>query len=242
LRHQRGKRLRLRDEFARAAGAPVIASVDAPSCSTVSAWRDLLEGPQRATTEWALRRVLRALPNGHRPAVRVISFAGDSPALTTGPRLALQAAISGMPTALISEDITDLGDRSLAPLRAAFTGANPVGRGLPFTIGLSDSTQPQLVISLVVFDSKSANLTSSDAMNLLSISPNFATSDDLAQLALAAADSGFVLDGVVVVNPDPNDNTPGSMQDDAVRQLPSPPSTDLGDDELVYRRLTRQER
>src|ERR1700677_5185494 len=44
-----------------------------------------------ATTEWALRHILRSLPsNGSRlQAVRVISFAGDSPALTTGPRLAL---------------------------------------------------------------------------------------------------------------------------------------------------------
>ena len=52
----------------------------------------------------------------------------------------------------------------------------------------------------------SATLTLSDALNLLSISPNFVTADELAQLALAAADSGFVLEGVVVVNPDPTDN------------------------------------
>ena len=38
---------------------------------------------------------------------------------------------------------------------------------------------------------------------MLSVSPNFLTADELAQLALAATDDGSVLKGVVVVNPDP---------------------------------------
>ena len=38
-------------------------------------------------------------------------------------------------------------------------------------------------------------------MNVLSVSPNFLTADELAQLALAATDHGSVLEGVVVVNP-----------------------------------------
>jgi len=238
VRLQRGHRLRFRDEIARTAGAPVIASLDAPSCTSPSAWRDLLEGRPRATTEWALRHVLHSLPNGSRPrpAVRVISFAGDSPALTTGPRLALHAAASGMPTVLVPEAPPESEDRSLTPLRAAFTGAEPVNRGLPFTLGLNDAGEdpPELLVSLVVFDSNSTALTPSDAVNLLSISPNFVTADELAQLALQAADIGSVLEGVVVVNPDPSDNTTGLMKDDTVRLLPSRAGADAGDDELVH--------
>ena len=245
VRLQRGHRLRLRDEIARTAGAPVIASLDAPSCTTPSAWRDLLEGRPRATTEWALRHVLHSLPNGSRPrpAVRVISFAGDSPALTTGPRLALHAAASGMPTVLIPEAPRESEDRSLRPLRAAFTGAEPVNRGLPFTLGLNDAGQdpPELLVSLVVFDGNSTALTPSDAVNLLSISPNFVTDDELAQLALQAADSGSVLEGVVVVNPDPTDNTTGLMKDDAVRLLPSRVGVDASDDQLVHLRARTSE-
>ncbi len=64
----------------------------------------------------------------------------------------------------------------------------------------------------MVFDGNSTTLTPSDAVNLLSISPNFVTDDELAQLALQAADSGSVLEGVVVVNPDPSDNTTGLMR------------------------------
>ena len=171
-----------------------------------------------------------------RPAVRVISFAGDSPALTTGPRLALHAAASGIPTALVPEDTLVPEDRSLVPLRAAFTGTEPVGRGLPFSIGLNDmgDDPPQLLVSVTVFDGTSAILAPSDTMNLLSISPNFVTADELAQLALEAVDAGSALDGVVVVNPDPTDNTSGQIADDTLRVLPSGPRADGGDNGVVH--------
>jgi capsular polysaccharide biosynthesis protein len=244
MRLQNGRRLRLRDEIARVAGAPVIASLESPRCITLFDWRSLLEERPRATDEWALRHLLRTIPTGAgggRPqAIRVISFADDSAAIGTGPRLALQAAGSGTPTALVLEDPIAPGGTSLAPLRAAFTGVQPVGRELPITVGLSDTDDGpfSLVVTVVIFDGTSANLTSSDAINLLSITPNFVTADELARLALAAADKGFVLNGVVVVNPDPTDNTTGSMRDDTLRLLPSPPRSDAGSSP---ERLTRQQ-
>jgi capsular polysaccharide biosynthesis protein len=237
VRLQHGHRLRLRDEIARTAGVPVIASLDAPKCTTVSAWRDLLAGQGRATTEWTLRYVLQSLSKGNRPrrAVRVISFAGDSPALATGPRLALHAAASGISTALVPEAAPESEDRSLSHLRAAFNSAEPVNRGLPLTLGLNDTGQdpPGLVVSLVVFHGNSTVLTPSDAVNLLSISANVVTDEELAQLALQAADSGLVLEGIVVVNPDPSDNTTGFMKTDTVRRLPSRAGAEGDDPELV---------
>ena len=237
IRFQRGHRLRLRDEIARAAGAPVIASIEAPTCTTSSAWRDFLQEPPRPTTKWALRHVLHSLQtgNGRRTAVRVITLAGDSPALATGPRLALHAAASGTPTALVREDPGESVDPSLASLRAAFAGAEPVGRGLPFATRSSDVVEnpPQLVVSLVVFNGTFPPLVRATAVNLLSISPDFATADELADLALQAADHGLVLDGVVVVNPDPTDNTTGVMKNDTLRLVPSHTRLDGGDGELV---------
>ena len=56
-------------------------------------------------------------------------------------------------------------------------------------------------------------------MNVLSVSPNFLTADELAQLALAATNDGSVLEGVVVVNPDPADSTTGRWRDEGVRPL-----------------------
>jgi hypothetical protein len=118
-------------------------------------------------------------------------------------------------------------------LRAAFAGAQRVGRELPLKVDLADTDEVQILVSIEVFDGSSSDVTSSDALNLLSISPNFVTADELAQLSLSAADRGFALDGVVVVNPDPNDNTTGSMKDDTVRLLPAPARTE-SDDELVH--------
>lgn len=235
VRLQSGRRLRLRDEIARIAGAPVIGSLESPRCVTPSGWRDLLEGRPRATDEWALRHILHTIPTGggRTQAVRVISFVDDSPALTTGPRLALLAAASGTPTTILSEEPVATGGNSLGSLRAVFTGAEPVGRGLSLTLGLGDTDEAQsdLVVRVAVFDGTPANMPSSEATNLLSISPNFVTADELAQLALAAADRGFVLDGVVVVNPDPTDNTTGSIRGHAVRLLPSAGRADAGSEE-----------
>jgi hypothetical protein len=142
----------------------------------------------------------------------------------------------GTPTLLLPEAPPESEHRSLTPLRAAFTGAEPVNRRLPLTLGLNDASEafPELLVSLVVFDSNSTALAPSDAVNLLSISPNFATADQLAQLALQVADIGSILEGVVVVNPDPSDSTTGSMRDDTVRRLPSRADADAGNDELVH--------
>jgi capsular polysaccharide biosynthesis protein len=221
VRAQRGSRLRSRDEIARVAGAPVIASLEAPGCTTASAWRELLEGAPRATDEWAFRHVLHAVQNvaGPRLAVRVISYAGDTSALTTGPRLALHAAANGIQTSLALGDRPELDHASLAPLRAAFSGAAAVGHGLPLAVGAADegATAIQLMVSVVVLDRTPSTLDASDAVNVLSVSPNLLTADELAQLALAATDHGSVLKGVVVVNPDPADATIGQWNDGVVR-------------------------
>lgn len=238
IRLQRRHRVRFRDEMARTAGASVIASLDAPSCTTVSAWRDLLAGQPRATTEWSLRHVLGSLLNSGRTpcAVRVISFSGDPPALATGPRLALHAAASGIRTALVPEVPSESKDRSLAALWAAFTSGEPVTRGLPLTLALNDVEQdsPELIVSIAVIQSNTTALTPSNAVNLLSITPNAVSAEELAQFALQSSDRGLTLEGVVVVNPDPSDSTTGTAKTDPVRLLPSRPDTNAAEHELLH--------
>jgi len=223
IRAQRGSRLRFRDEIARVAGAPVLASLEAPGCTTASEWRALLKGAPRAGDEWALRHLRYAVQNGAGPrsAVRVISFAGDSAALTTGPRLALQAAANGIRTSLAPEDRPERDHGSLAPLLAAFTGGEAVGPGLPLTVsGSSEGAAPvQLLVSVVVLGRAPSSLAPSDAVNVLSVSPNFLTADELSRLVLAATTHGSTLKGVVVVNPDPADTTSGRWNDEVVRPL-----------------------
>ena len=148
--------------------------------------------------------------------VRVLSFDGDLPALATGPLLGLHAAASGTPTALIPED-----HRGLDSLRATLTGPHRVGQGLPFTVGLDElGDPPRLVVSIVLLDADAATLSRSEGFNVLSISPGFATANELARFALNAANAGSPLDLVVVVNPDPADQTSGISVDDRLRLLP----------------------
>lgn len=232
-------RLRSRDETARAAGAPVIGSLDAPTCASPSAWREFLEAPPRATNEWALRHLLHDLrQGGDQDAVlrlRVISFAGDSPALSTGPRLALYAAGSGISTALVSEGAPASKNRSLVSLWAAFTGANPLGDGLPFVLGMKDlgTDSLQLLVSILVFDGKSELFSPPGTVNLLSLSSNVVTADQVAHLALQAVDGGSALKGVALVNADPTDHSSGMVEDDSLRPLPSRTDDGVANNELL---------
>jgi hypothetical protein len=208
---------------------------------TLRSARRLLRGetPPRATNEWALRHLLHDLRRSKDehpvPVIRVISFVGDSPALSTAPRLALYAAASGISTALVAEGIPATKNRPLISLWAAFTGTNPLGRGLPFTLGLKHirDRAPQLLVSIVVFDGKSDIFSPPGTVNLASISSNVVTADQLAQLALQAVDGGSALKGVALVNPDPGDNSSGLVEDDTLRPLRSRNDGRAGDDGLV---------
>ena len=84
-----------------------------------------------------------------------------------------------------------------------------------------------------MFDGGSATLAPSNTVNLLSISPDWVTADEVAQLALEAADGGFALDGVVVVNPDPSDTTSGLITTDALRLVPTDAPRNGTTNELV---------
>jgi hypothetical protein len=75
-----------------------------------------------------------------------------------------------------------------------------------------------LTISLFVVDSSSPEVRPFGGPNVLSLSAGVATADDLARLALAAADAAQAVDGILVVNPEPNDVTTGAITDGEVRQ------------------------
>ena len=93
--------------------------------------------------------------------------------------------------------------------------------------------RPMLVVSVVVFDGESMTLTPSNAVDILSISPDFVTADQVARLALEAADGGSALGGVVVVNPDPSDTTSGRVATDALRLVPTESQRNGAISELV---------
>ena len=93
---------------------------------------------------------------------------------------------------------------------------------MPLTTGLDDAADPpSILVSIILVDKDSPTVSPSEGVNVLSISPGFATSDEVTRLALNAADAGSSLDIVVVVNPDTLDHTNGHSADDTLRLLPS---------------------
>jgi hypothetical protein len=110
-----------------------------------------------------------------------------------------------------------------------------VGRGLPIICEPNDKSDgpTPFQVSIVVFNDESSTLAPADTINLLSISPDSVTADQVARLALAVADSGSGLDGVVVVNPESADITSGLITDEGLRLVPSDVPTNEGDYETV---------
>jgi capsular polysaccharide biosynthesis protein len=239
IRRENDQRLYFRDDIARAAGVPVIASIEAPSCATASDWWTLFEAGPDTSSAWALRRLLYTVLNtgAHKAsAVRVISFRNDFSAFATGPLLALHAGLTGTPTALIAGD-----QHELEPLRACLMESERVSRELPFNIAFDEiDDPPRLRVSLTLVDSDQATVRPCDGVNLFSVSPGFATAEELARLALRASEGGCPLDMIVVVNPDPADQTNGISVDDTLRLLPFHEDANRGSWEGRHARQSRE--
>jgi hypothetical protein len=175
---------------------------------------------------WALRRLLRQLPSADgspHAAVKVLSFADDAIALAVGPQVATFAASMGTPTTLLPDE-----GPAVVHLRAACQTSHSPNR--PVQLLTVDGENPdevteeaELAISVTAIQRNEPQLDDSARdTTLLAVSSGFATVDDLARLALAAIDSGHPIDGIVVANPDPDDNTTGGVIDaPAPRRLPA---------------------
>ncbi len=225
LRTHRDRRLRSRDEIAGALRAPVLASVEAERCKSIADWERLLEHyTPSSVSSWSLRRVLHLLEptEGTAHDVRIIAFAEDAPALAVGPQLTTFASSLGMTIALVPGD-----QQALIPLRAACAAHERAGRGGLFSLGLRYRTvrpsswneEPErpanreLTVALIAVDRSYPEIPPFAGASLLAVSAGFATADDLARVALAAADAAQAIDGVLVVNPDAKDNTTGIVAD-----------------------------
>jgi uncharacterized protein involved in exopolysaccharide biosynthesis len=240
---QRDHRLRRRDDLVAALGVPVLASVEAERCRTTDDWLRLLERYRPSVVDvWALRRLLRQLPSADgRPSgvVRVVSFADDHAALAVGPQIATFAASIGVSTMLLPDE-----DPAVVALRAACRTSHQRRPAQLLTLD-SESSDPVPVDAELVVSVSAAGQTEPELddaardTTLLAVSAGFATVDDLARLALAALDSGHPIEGIVVVNPDPDDSTTGGVSEAAApRRLP----TQLGASNKVRATVTGRTR
>ncbi len=216
------RRLRGRGEIANAIAAPVLASVFASQPATPAGWRRLLEeydpGPVDA---WRLSVALRHLKtrrNGRAPALAVLSLSSDRKALALGPQLAIFAASTGTPTALV---IGPQQDASVtAALRAACTGPLALPpRSQTLQVAVCDdgdrSRLPKAALTIVVgvVDSKEPRVarTMKATTTVLGVSAGAATAEQLARVAASAAADRRHIAGILLADPDPADHTTGRL-------------------------------
>lgn len=209
------RRLRLRDQMASILGVPVVASLECEPCRSVKDWKHLLEKYHPSpTASWNLRRLLyRLSPPAADKAVQVnfVSFANDQASLTAGVYLAQFASELGTSVTLVPDK-----HRSLSMLRAACavlgTGASSAEHFQFKPKASTEQTSPaKLTVGVQAVEVVKPVVPSQRGGVILAVSSGFPTADALARFALAVADAGLSIDGVVIVNPDPSDNTAGAV-------------------------------
>ena len=219
------RRLRERDEIADTIGVPVLASIPVAHPSDVVGWTKLLEEYKPgAVPAWSLRKALQHLgltdlKGGNGGSLAVLSLSSDSGALALGPQLAVFAASLGIRTELMIGPQQDAN--STATLRAACAGVGSAQPGwsryLQVTVRDEDNAREHpsvaLTVLIAVVDERDPRV--ADRMRtsaaVLAVSAGVATAEELARVAVSAADSGRQIVGILVADPDPADSTTGRI-------------------------------
>jgi capsular polysaccharide biosynthesis protein len=225
-RQRRDRRLWTRDGLAMALGSPVILSLNTLRKRTTTEWVEVLEWYQpTAAEQWSVRKALQELGTSERAASQVVmlAFADDLPAMALAVQVAVASAASGLDTlfALVAEE------GSVEGLQAAcgrFSTQGWVPRpGLQVATGAVPEPEmtPDLKVIAVVLDRNHPTLTESPrpagATSILVVSAGVVTGEQMAAVAIAAAESGQPLKGIFVANPGSEDQTTGRFPDDTAR-------------------------
>ena len=238
------RKLRERDQIAGAVGLPVLASVPVVHPTGPAGWRKLLDEYEPGAVEaWGLRKALHQLgmidfKGGGGPSLSVLTLSTDRGALALGPQLAVYAASLGIPVALVIDSGPDV--EAAATLRAAVdvTPAREPGRDEPVRVMIGDqpSGRPPLTVVVAPLDSQTPLVaeTRRTTVTVLGVSAGVATAEQLARLAVSAADDDRDLAGIIVADPEPDDRTSGRiprLAEPARRRLPTRltgPATESG--------------
>lgn len=227
--HRKDPRLRTRDALAATLGVPVLASLEVAPCRSPEEWSAFFETYEPSALErWRARTALREAGLATDPTSRlaVLTLAGDAPAVMLTARLAVAAAASGLKTTF---GVVADGDHA-ATLRAVcrhYASERRAPRlGLRMGNGGSPSRRaaPELAITATVVDPsrpQPAPTAQPPTASMLSVSAGFASAEQLAAVAVAAADRGEPLSGVLVANPTPADHSVGRFVDTSVRESPA---------------------
>lgn len=209
-------RLRSRQAIALSVGVPIVASLRAPRRDSVDQFRELLEKWEPGPSEkWALRQAFVRLGLTQPGNLVVLSLAGDSAGMSLAVQVAAFAASMRVRTALVVGG----QHRATSKLRSA-CAVGRKGRPLlrpnlsaPNGHVAGDDLRVELTVTLEVVCPQLAELPTlrEPAVVALALSAGFATSETLAELALACDDAGYPLAGVLLANPDSDDGTTGEV-------------------------------
>jgi capsular polysaccharide biosynthesis protein len=215
------RRLVRRDEIANSIAAPVLLSIRVERPADPRSWTTLLnEYEPDAVDAYSLRKLMQQLgvANGKPTSLTVLSLASDPAALALGPQLAAFAAAHGVQTALV------LGPQQDSNVTATLYTACGAGEqaassnGRPLRLQVMEDNQvaqpgAAFTVVVVVVDGRDPQVPSTVRTNatLLGVSAGGVTAEELALAATAAAEDGRDIDGILVANPDPDDQTTGRI-------------------------------
>ncbi len=222
---RRDKRLHSRDEIANSIGVPVLASLPVARPSNASSWARLLEDYKPAYVHaWQLRKAMQQLgltsgSLGSNSSVTVLSMSADPGALALGPQLAAFAASLGIPTVLAIGP--QQGANTTAALRTACATPLSVTARRPTNLRvmtLDDSSvqaeiDADLVVVVVVIDGQTSQVpdTMRTATTVIGVSAGGATAEELSYVAGVAATDRRDIAGILVADPEQEDQTTGRV-------------------------------
>jgi hypothetical protein len=157
--------------------------------------------------------------DGGRLSLVVLSLSSDPAAMALGPQLAAFAASQEIPTSLVIGPQQDAA--ATATLRtacAAQLSETSMRHGLLRVTSYNEGSidvQPDtaLVIVVVVVDSRAPKMpeTMRTKATVMGVSAGAATAEQLAGAAVVAASDGREITGILVADPDPEDQTTGRI-------------------------------
>jgi capsular polysaccharide biosynthesis protein len=223
------RRLAERDAIANSIGAPVLLSLPVERPSHAGSWARMLdEYDPDPVYAYGLTKLLQQLgagdngvPSGSRPdgpSVTVLSLSTDPAALALGPLLAAFAAGQGIPTALFVGPQQDMNVTATLRTACAAAAHSTAGRGRQLRLLASEDgslgpIDAAFVVVVAVVDATDPRIpdTARTSATVLGVSAGKATAEQLAQAATAASVDGREIYGIMVANPDPDDQTSGRI-------------------------------
>jgi hypothetical protein len=225
---RKDKRLRRRDEIANSIGIPIMASLPAARPSSAVGWSRLIEEYKPTPVHaWRLRVAMQQLRrtggefvgpslDSRGTSILVLSLSSDPGALALGPQLAAFAVSLGISTLLVVGPQQDAN--VTAALRTACAASPWKGPGnLQLAVheegDYADLPRAALTIVVATVDGRNPHMpeTMQTTTTVLAVSAGVASADELARVAVSAAIEERDITGILVANPDPDDNTTGQI-------------------------------